>query len=371
MNYEEKIDYIRLAFTPSIGSVTFYKLLSKYKTASNAIEYLEKFKDIKTTSKDFAKKQIELTNSMNANIIFGTDINFPKLLNQIPEKPALIYVLGNIETLQTSKTIAIVGSRNASINAKTFTSNIAKDLVDNDYEIVSGMAIGIDTHAHMGAISSNNIKNKTIAVLAGGIDNIYPETNKKLYYEIINQGAIISEMPIGTLPAANLFPKRNRIISGLSLATLVIEANIKSGSLITAKYAKSQNRTVMAVPSFPISNNLNGTNYLIKNGATLVENTHDIINTLSKSDINNFYTQQDLKLSVNEDISEFKINSNNTENKIQSKILSLLNSSPTSIDMIYREFSKIDKIKINSAIISLELDDKIYFTSNNMITLKL
>lgn len=360
------IDYIRLAMTPTIGGITLRKLLQKYKTPQNAIEYLEQNKNIVVPHASIVEKELENAKKLNIKIILETDKDFPPLLKLAYDRPALIYLRGNIETLKQNKNISIVGSRNASINGKTIAKTIANELTEMGYTIVSGMAIGIDSAAHIGALSSSSSSNKTIAVLAGGVDNIYPISNTKLYYQIIESGALISEMPISTEPQANLFPRRNRIISGLSLATLVVEANIKSGSLITARTALNQNREVLAIPNFPF-NNSSGSNALIKNGAHLVENATDIDNIVSK--INYNLIGQNFNY-VKEDITKFTTYNPNEEADLHNKILSLLNTTPVSVDLLYRELVEYNIENISTTLLNLELDDKIFYPSAGTIALK-
>ena len=253
------------------------------------------------------------------------------------------------------------------------TEDLSRNLVDLGYPIVSGMAIGIDTHAHIGALSSNNLTGKkTVAVLAGGLDNIYPSSNTKLYHQIIENGAVVSEMPIGTQPQANLFPKRNRIISGLSYGTVVMEASLKSGSLITARFALEQNRDVFAVPNFPRDPRAGGTNMLIKNGATLVEDVNDItsvIDNLSKES----FVKNDLLNGICEDTLSYfpQFNDDIETNDLQGKILSLLSSTPVSIDNLIRELPEFSQTQILDSLLNLELDDKISYPSVGKIILKL
>lgn len=177
--------------------------------------------------------------------------------------------------------MAIVGARNASINGRKIASRIAYDLTENDVLIISGMARGIDSAAHKGAMYAKNKLGPTIAVLGTGIDVVYPAENKDIYKMIAEQGLIISELPFGTAAQISTFPRRNRIISALSAGTLVVEASLHSGSLITAKCALEQGKDIFAVPGSPLENRSQGPNHLIKEGAVLTENAEDILNILS------------------------------------------------------------------------------------------
>ena len=370
---KDKIDYIRLANTDGIGQVLFFRLLNKYGDVQKALDFLENERKVKTFPKAMAEEEFEKAEKQNITMLFFCDEKYPFLLKQIYDVPPVLYVKGNVDAL-SRKNVAIVGSRNASINSRHFTSIISRELVDNDFCVVSGMAIGIDTEAHNGAISSHkNNMGKTVAVLAGGVDNIYPLSNRNLYNQIIEEGAVVSEMKIGTQPQANLFPRRNRIISGLSLGTVVMEASIKSGSLITARFAMEQGREVFAVPNFPMDPRAGGTNELIKNGATLVSSVEDIISSLNNTPIEKFQKVENRDLFVKEDLVEIYSKDIEFENvDLENQILSLLNSTPVSIDIVIRELSqKYSHAQISNALLNLELDDKIIYPSMGKIILKL
>jgi len=183
---------------------------------------------------------------------------------------------GHAHLFAHDKLIGMVGARNASANGCAFARKLATDLGEAGYTVVSGLARGIDTHAHRGALAKG-----TVAVIGGGIDNIYPPENEALYAEIAESGAILSEMPFGMKPHAHSFPGRNRIIAGMTRGVAVIEASLKSGSLITANYALDYGREVFAVPGSPMDPRCAGTNGLIKQGATMIESVRDIITNLA------------------------------------------------------------------------------------------
>ena len=216
---------------------------------------------------------------MKIEEIFIEDKEYPEQLKNIYDPPLKLYVLGNKEILN-QKGIAIVGTRKATEYGKKVAFQFAKELCGKGINIISGLAVGIDTYAHMGAIQPK-CTGKTIAVLGSGLDEIYPKENIDLAKQIIKSGGcIISEYPIGTKPENLNFPQRNRIISGLSEGVLVVEASEKSGSLITADFALEHGREVFAVPGNIYSNVSRGTNNLIKQGAKLVDNYMDIINEI-------------------------------------------------------------------------------------------
>jgi DNA processing protein len=221
--------------------------------------------------------ELDLVDRKGYRIVTLTDSNYPQLLCQIPDPPPFLYVSGRLD--RSPVKIAVVGSRNATGYGIMTTKALSANLASLGITIVSGMARGIDTAAHEGALAAGG---KTIAVLGSGLEQIYPAENKTLFHRISEGGgAVVSEFPLFTKPEAHNFPIRNRIISGMSLGTVVVEASKKSGSLITARLAAEQNREVFAVPGSIQSFKSIGTHTLIKQGAKLVENAQDIIEELT------------------------------------------------------------------------------------------
>ena len=215
---------------------------------------------------------MDALDKMGISVVTCLDELYPHNLLNIYDRPAFFYVLGRLDNEDVP--LAIVGSRNASTYGRYTTDRISRELALRGITIVSGMARGIDSCAHRGALAA---KGRTIAVLGSGLDVIYPPENKKLFDAISSNGAVISEFPLGTQPLSYNFPARNRIISGLSYGVVVVEAGEKSGSLITAKLAMEQGREVFAIPGAIDSASSRGTNSLIKQGAKLVENIDDIL----------------------------------------------------------------------------------------------
>lgn len=250
---------------------------------------------------------INNSNRCDSEIITFDDPQYPRALKQIYDPPLVIFLQGNKQLLNQSQ-LAIVGSRSASVNGRETAFNLAQQLVENSLVITSGLALGIDACAHRGALTANA---STIAVVASGLDKVYPARHRTLAQQIISQkGAIISEFLPGTLPKAGHFPKRNRIISGLSLGVLVVEAELKSGSLITARCALEQNREVFSIPSTINNPQAKGCHWLIKQGAKLVEEVADIVGELTfldrnTLDINKHKNSQD---TVNKAIVQKKAN---------------------------------------------------------------
>ena len=280
MAAENKIlDYIQLINSANIGPVTFYKLLRQYGSAEAALAALPAGR--RTFSRSAAQKEFELARRQNIRLLAFDDPKYPENLRAAEDAPPVIYVRGQINCLRQPLSLSIVGARNASLNGRKLASQISCELTSQGVMIVSGMARGIDTAAHKGAMFALNRTGSTVAVLGTGIDIAYPAENQKLCEQIAEQGAVISEFPLGTEPSAGNFPRRNRIVSALTDGTLVVEASLHSGSLITARLALEQGRDVFAVPGFPTDERSAGPNKLIKDGAFLVENAEDILNVLS------------------------------------------------------------------------------------------
>ncbi len=275
---ENPLDVLRLIRTPNVGPVTFFQLIRRFGSAAEALAALPELsirggrrQALTASPKETALKEMEAVEKFSARMILYGAPDYPKLLHAISDPPPLITILGHAHLWQKD-IVAMVGARNASANGCQFASRLAKELGSSGLIVASGLARGIDTFVHKGALATG-----TIAVIAGGIDNIYPPENETLYQQIRNTGAIVSEQPFGMLPYSGAFPGRNRIIAGISLGTVVVEASPKSGSLITARFAMENNREVFAVPGSPLDPRSKGCNHLIKQGANMVESSADII----------------------------------------------------------------------------------------------
>ncbi|QDP73371.1 DNA-protecting protein DprA [Legionella israelensis] len=211
------------------------------------------------------------------HILTWEDKEYPQLLKEIHDPPVVLYAIGQLSCLQQSA-LAMVGSRNPSVTGSENAEYFARELAARDMTIVSGLALGIDAQAHRGCLAAEG---KTIAVMRTGIDHIYPKRHHGLAQDIRKNGLLLSEFPLKSPPTAGHFPRRNRIISGLSLATLVVEAAVKSGSLITARFALEQNRDVLAIPGSIHNPKARGCHYLLKQGARLVTSVEDIMDELN------------------------------------------------------------------------------------------
>jgi DNA processing protein len=236
--------------------------------------------------------ELEKVEKENIKVITIKDEKYPKLLKEIFSPPALLYTRGNLENLNQQFNLAVVGTRKVSNYGKQITAELVKPLAQNGFTITSGLALGIDALAHQAALEAHG---KTIAVLGSGLDqqSIYPSSNRYLAQNILNNdGAIITEFPIGMLPLKHNFPTRNRIIAGLALGTLVIEASESSGALITAFHSLEQNREVFAVPGSLFNPNTSGTHKLIQRGAKLVTKFQDILDELNLQEVKNYTSNQ-------------------------------------------------------------------------------
>lgn len=364
----ETINILRLIRSENIGPKTFFSLIKLFGDAATAIDNAPDFslrggksKPIKIFSKSDAEKELELLEKDNAKIITYKSPEYSKLLLEIYDPPPILSYKGNIELLNHNKCVAIVGARNASANGRSFAHKIANDLVKEGYITISGLARGIDSSVHQAAIS------QTIGVIADGIDHIYPPENKKLFENLAEEGLILAELPIGSTPLGKHFPQRNRIISGLALEVVVVEASLKSGSLITAKFALEQNREIFAVPGFPLDPRCQGTNKLMREGAYLVESVDDIVANLPQYE--EFMKKDD---GLFKDFVELgTVNTRYVKEPSQKErtaILELLSAVPIDFEFLQKE-TELPLPIIYTVILELELAGKAIRHAGNKISL--
>lgn len=282
LSIDEKLQWLRLSRAENVGPITFYRLIERFGSCENALKEIPNLahkggakRTIKIPERSEIEKEYEHLQKIGGDIITARCPDYPLSLSATEDAPPILSYMGNI-SLANKPAIAIVGARNASVNGKKFAQRISYDLAAQGQCVVSGLARGIDTAAHVGALSAVGGAS-TIAVVAGGIDVIYPPENTALYEEIKEKGLILAESALSTEPKAHLFPRRNRIVAGLAAATIVMEANLKSGSLITARLAGEIGRDVMAVPGHPLDPRAQGPNHLIREGATLIRGADDIL----------------------------------------------------------------------------------------------
>ena len=278
LSHQDRVDWLRLIRTRNVGPATFSSLLAQFGTAARALEALPELArrggrhgGIQPSGRGEAEAEITAAQRLGANYVAIGEPDYPPALAACEAPPPLLCIKGALHLLQRPA-IAIVGARNASAAGIRMAGDLAHALGQQNLLIASGLARGIDAAAHQGALQSG-----TCGVLAGGIDVVYPPQNDKLQKRMGEIGVLISELPPGTQPQARNFPQRNRIISGISLAVIIIEAAHRSGSLITARNAGEQGREVLVVPGSPLDPRSQGGNALIRQGATLVQNAEDVL----------------------------------------------------------------------------------------------
>ncbi len=277
---EQRIDWLRLIRSPNVGPRTFRALINHFGGARAALQALPSLarrggaSAVEICSREAAERELAAAEKLGVAFVALGEPDYPLRLQMIDDAPPLIAIRGHTRTLSLPM-VAVVGSRNASGAGLKFTQRIARELGEAGFAVVSGLARGIDAAAHAASLATG-----TIAVLAGGQDRIYPPEHAELLGTILATGAALSEMPLGWEPRARDFPRRNRLISGLSLGVVIVEAAKRSGSLITARLALDQGREVFAVPGSPLDPRAEGTNGLIKQGATPVTETADVVSVL-------------------------------------------------------------------------------------------
>ncbi len=365
---EKTLDWLQLINTDGVGPITFYKLTEKFGSAAEALRNLgDKYQKF---PRQKAVEEFENARKKGIYIICRDDEYYPPNLKNIDDCPPLLYVLGNPEILKFPLSVSIVGARNASVAGRKTASKIAYDLTNSDIVVVSGMARGIDAAAHKGAMYAKNQLGPTIAVLGTGVDTVYPAENRELYEQIARQGVLISELPLGTKAQVSNFPRRNRIVSAISCATLVVEATMHSGSLITAKTALEQGREIFAVPGSPLDDRSSGPNHLIKEGAYLTESAEDIINVLSGS------KHQSVKTYKNELLFDIVLDNKennddipkNTKPMNQDRLLDFITPEGVYVDELIR-LSGLDGAEVSLNLLEMEMSGKIVRQVGNKVAL--
>jgi DNA processing protein len=328
--------------------------MEAYGSGENALKRLPKIFQNSNRAADVCgeekiAEEIAQMKSIGARFVFFEDELYPPLLRNIPDPPPVLSFLGDRERVVSffqKNIISVVGARNASIHSMRFCENLCEDLGKNDVVVVSGLARGIDASAHTGSLDAG-----TIAVVACGLDIVYPQENTKLYQKIVEKNGVFSEMPLNTAPQPKLFPRRNRLIAGISNGTAVIEAAEQSGSLITARMALDYNRDVFAVPGSPLDPRSVGCNKLIKEGAILIQSAQDILDQLEEKKI------IPLRLFDDNRPTMARISDKDLE-KIRKKILDSLSSTAITIDELI-SFIKVSPQEVLTALLELELAGKI------------
>ncbi len=278
----ERLDWLRLIRSENVGPRTFFRLLDRFGTAAAALAALPELarrggraRPIVVCAKAAAERELAAAEHLGCTLLAAIEPAYPRWLAGTDDAPPILAVRGNASLL-TRPMVAVVGARNASLNGRNLARRLAADLGRAGLVVCSGLARGVDAAAHEGSLAGG-----TVAVMAGGLDVVYPPEHERLYADVVAAGAAVSEMPPGTQPQASHFPRRNRIVSGLALGVVVVEAGLKSGSLITARLAAEQGREVFAVPGSPLDPRAQGPNDLLRHGATLTETADDVVRVLA------------------------------------------------------------------------------------------
>lgn len=381
------IAWFRLVRSEGVGNVTLKRLIARFTMPENAVSFLEtstKFSKIKLSPLSKVEDEIAAIEKAGATFLCSYEDIYPQTLLNIADAPPILTVLGNPAFLHRPS-IGVVGTRNASLNGKKMTVLLSQELAKANYIITSGMARGIDTAAHQAALDAGY---PSIAVLAGGADYIYPQENKKLYARLIEEGAVISESPMGMSASAKLFPRRNRIVSGLSAGIIVVEAALRSGSLITARLALEQGREVYAVPGSPMDPRAQGPNSLIQQGAKLALSAQDIVEDLKEMTqmrqaglfSQEHYLDEDEDFDLDEvlfdetseaqeDVQDEKEGPAIDQSQpLDQRILKVLSTVPTDIDEVIRNVGAPAQ-EVQTALIQLEIFGKIHRVSGNRVAL--
>ena len=362
LSERERVAWLRLARTQNVGPVTFAQLIARFGSATAALGEVPRLMrrgggSAPLPSESDARREIDALAALGGRLIASAEAEYPRGLAALEAPPPVISVIGR-DAILKREMIAIVGARNASALGRKLTSRIAADLGAAGLVVVSGMARGIDTAAHEGSLASG-----TCAVIAGGIDIIYPPENKTLYERIKTEGVVVSEMPLGQQPQARHFPRRNRIISGLARGVVVVEASEGSGSLITANYALEQNREIFAVPGSPLDPRAKGTNRLIREGAVLTEGAEDVLGVLSPMLGGNFQepTHTDGIMPPGEDLAETEAD------RIRKTVEEALGPAPVSVDELIR-LCGAPAAAVLTVILELELAGRLARHSGNKVS---
>ena len=363
----ERLDWVRLIRSENVGPVTFRSLLRRFGTARVALEALPEIArrggrgtPLRIGSRAQAEQELEAALRAGARLLTIGESAYPEPLAAIYDAPPLLYVLGDLALAQR-RAVAIVGARNASANGRRLAEDIARDLGGAGFTVVSGLARGIDHAAHRGSLESG-----TAAVVAGGVDIAYPPDNESLQQQIAARGLLLAEMPPGTVPQAKHFPRRNRLISGLSLGVLVVEAALQSGSLITARFALEQGREVLAVPGSPLDPRCRGTNNLLRQGATLAEEAADVLAAVTAMTQSLDKIGGDLR---NEpQLSEISdTSSDETAHKVVEELLS---PAPVAVDELIRQ-CHVSAPAVRAVLLDLELAGRLERHAGNRVSLLL
>lgn len=338
---DERRARLRLARSPRIGPISFHEALQHFGSACIACRSLATIADAAV-----AREEDQLRGLGGSFLVFG-EPGYPAALAALPDAPPVLSAIGRLE-LVSRPALAIVGARQASLAGLRLAGEFSRDLGSAGFAVASGLARGIDTAAHTAALPTG-----TIAVLAGGIDRLYPPQNRALHQEIARHGLLLAEQPLGSPPVANAFPRRNRIVSGLSAGVVVVEAAARSGSLITAHYAAEQGREVFVVPGSPLDFRYEGSNGLIRDGANLVRDANDILGLLGRPSQN---------------LQPLEKKAGIPSGQAHSAVLAALGTVPTAVDELVRR-CQVSAAAVAEVLLALELEGRLERHRGNRVSL--
>ena len=367
---QERFDCLRLARSEQIGPATYRRLIHRFGSAGEALARLPEMARrggrarplVAAPPKEIEAELAEAA-KLGARYVFLNEAAYPPALAAIEDAPPCLILLGD-EARLALPCIGIVGARNASGNGQKLARDLAHGLAAAGWCVVSGLARGIDGAAHQGALAAGPGKAGTIAVVAGGVDNIYPQENAALRERILETGLVVSEMPPGFKPRDIHFPRRNRIISGLSKGVVVVEAALRSGSLITARMAGEQGREVMAVPGSPLDPRCRGTNRLIREGAALIEDAEQILEILTGLRHQSIEVEQPLS-EIDQPI-DFA--AERDVDKTRRDVLGRLGPSPIAVDELLRQCQSSPPV-IGQVLLELDLAGRLERHPGNRVSL--
>ncbi|WP_170404194.1 DNA-processing protein DprA [Ruegeria arenilitoris] len=355
---EDRFSWLRLLRSRKVGPATFRRLLREHGSAQNALAALPEMaraagiEGYEICPPGVIEAELKAAKAANARLLCLGSADFPGALNDLSDAPPMLWAIGDASLLR-KPCIAMVGARNCSSLGARMARGLATDLGKQGFVVVSGLARGIDTSAHMAALDTG-----TVAVMAGGVDVIYPAENTDLAKNIAESGLRVSEQPMGVTPQARHFPRRNRIISGLAQAVVVVEAAAKSGSLITARDALDQGREVLAVPGHPFDARAAGCNLLIRDGATLVRSAEDVVEALPRQQADMFEAPEP---ATEPDPAP-------SGAALHREILARLGPSPIAEDQLIRDIAATAG-EIGPALVDLELDGRIQRQPGGLLSL--
>jgi DNA processing protein len=358
---QANIDRLRLARTQGVGPTTYRRLLARFGTAAASLDALPDItrragRPVPPTVPALAEAEREMAAlaQLGGRMLFLGTPDYPPLLALMGDAPPVLSILGDSDILHRPA-VAMVGSRNASANGMKFADFLAEDLAGNALVVISGLARGIDAAAHRGALRAG----ATVACVAGGLDRPYPAENAALQAQIAAAGVVVAEAPFGTTPQARHFPRRNRIIAGLSLGVVVVEAALRSGSLITARIAQEEGRELFAVPGSPLDPRCHGSNSLLREGAHITETAADVRANLPDHPRREGLSRDPLfaRIPASDGLAEPQIALEASAGAVET-LLELLGPAPTAVDDLVRR-CQFSAPEVRAALLDLELAGRV------------